>query len=248
MGKNGLTRKKKEESINDRTIQERFEAKFTKSNGCWEWEAGEFRDGYGAFGFAGRTQKAHRVAYQLYVGEIPTGMCVCHHCNNRRCVNPDHLFLRKVTESIQDRFESKLTKSDGCWEWNAFKMGSGYGQFGLAGHMQYAHRVSYQLYIGEIPTGLYVCHKCDNPGCVNPAHLFLGTPADNVHDCENKGRGFHPGAPGTRNGHAKLTEVQVIEIRAKYGEGVRIAALAKEFGVSRRAIYHIVYHTSWAKI
>ena len=93
---------------------------------------------------------------------------------------------------VLERFEEKLVKGrrEDCWEWMACKNSGGYGYFGFEGKVQLAHRVAYQLYVGEIPDGLCVCHKCDNPGCVRPDHLFLGTRADNTHDCENKAEAF----------------------------------------------------------
>ena len=154
----------------------------------------------------------------------------------------------KMRETIQERFESKFTKSDGCWEWEAGKVRNGYGTFRIAERKQRAHRVAYQLYVGEIPDGMYVCHRCDNPSCVNPEHLFLGTNADNVHDRENKGRGKYviPDNSGEKNSSAKLTCAQVVEIWARHSDGERVVNLAKEFGVSQSAIYKIVYGLTWA--
>lgn len=85
----------------------------------------------------------------------------------------------------------------GCWEWRGNRYGgrspeTAYGEFFYGGRKGYAHRFSYEHYIGPIPDGMQVCHHCDNPICVNPAHLFLGTHADNAADRETKGRGKHP--------------------------------------------------------
>ena len=82
----------------------------------------------------------------------------------------------------------KIVETDECWEWIAFKNKDGYGLFGYNGKNQKAHRVSWQLHNGPIPDGLCVLHKCDNPSCVNPNHLFLGTNADNIKDRVNKNR------------------------------------------------------------
>lgn len=149
-------------------------------------------------------------------------------------------------KTVQDRFEEKFEKCDGCWNWTASKNRGGYGQFYLAGRQQKAHRVSYQLYVGEIADNLHVLHHCDNRACVNPAHLFLGTNTDNVHDCENKGRGVHPS--GEKHGSAKLTEEQVKTIRTRRGEGVYSSVLEKEFGISQPNISNIVHYRIWAKI
>lgn len=150
-----------------------------------------------------------------------------------------------MTGTIQERFEDKFTKSDGCWEWNAYKNPKGYGAFSFNGRQRLAHRIAYQLYVGEIPDGLFVCHHCDNPRCINPSHLFLGTVSDNNRDRGNKGRGKDQ--YGEKHCCSKLTSAQVIEIRAKYSEGTTQVNLAKEFGVGQAAISKIICGRTWTK-
>ena len=119
---------------------------------------------------------------------------------------------------LAERFWAKVDRRgpDDCWNWTAMTHPDGHGRIGEGGHygrMLYAHRVSYELHIGPIPPGLVVMHKCDNPRCVNPAHLQLGTDADNHRDCWNKGRSpFKPSMPGASHPLAKITPAIAAEV------------------------------------
>ena len=157
----------------------------------------------------------------------------------------------KFTEKDISRFWSKVNKSEdqnACWEWQASLQNKGYGQFqhgGRAGSMYLAHRIAWELTNGEIPDGLCVLHNCpngDNPKCVNPSHLFLGTQLENIKDSINKERYTR----GEKQGHHKLTEAQVLAIRQQYKIGnITQTKLALDFGVSRRAIGMILNRTNW---
>jgi hypothetical protein len=145
------------------------------------------------------------------------------------------------------RFWSKVDKSggpDACWIWAAGKTAAGYGELGIHKHIVYSHRLAWILTYGEIHDGLCVCHKCDNPPCCNPDHLFLGTASDNATDMVKKGRNFVPKefAPqGEKHSHHKLTELQVLEIRKRYFvEKEMQKTLAREFGVSPSCIEYVV--------
>lgn len=229
-----------------RTVQERFEEKVEKGGGdeCWEWMASKTWGGYGYFGLNGKAQYAHRVAYELYLEEIPDGFQVFHYCNNPSCVNPSHLFLK----TPQERFEKKFVKggANDCWEWIGSKDRYGYGHIQLDGWPQLAHRISYQLYVGEIPIGLLICHHCDNPSCVRPDHLFLGTDADNTRDCISKGR--LSDRSGENNGQAKLTNEDIRTILAMWANGTRGIDIAREFGVTKSTISKIVRGDAWTHI
>ena len=153
-------------------------------------------------------------------------------------------------KSLEERFWSKvdIRGSDDCWEWLAGKTSAGYGEITRGRVCEgtiYAHRYSWELRYGSIPGGLHVCHHCDNPGCVNPAHLFLGTDADNMKDCVEKGRSNR----GQRNGQAKLTNDQVLSIRKEYAKGyIAQEKLARKYNVKRQAISKIVRREAWTHI
>lgn len=112
---------------------------------------------------------------------------------------------------------------------------TGYAQVQHNGKPHLAHRVSYMLHHGPIPDGMFVCHKCDEKSCVNPDHLFLGTPAENSRDMMVKGRS----AAGEANGFAKFTNVQIREIKDKLAVGQSKHSLAREYGITRTHIRRI---------
>jgi hypothetical protein len=152
-------------------------------------------------------------------------------------------------KSLEQRFFAKVDKGgeSGCWEWTAGK-GKGYGRFQIGDKACEAHRVSYELHHGPIATGFFVCHSCDNRGCVNPDHLFLGTNAENTADKVAKGRqarGHSIWRRRTVRGGAKLSEADIIAIRAST-ETQR--ACAKRFGISNQQISRIKAGKRWAHL
>ena len=146
-----------------------------------------------------------------------------------------------------DRFYAKLAPNpeNGCLEWQGWADRSGYGRININGKGVYAHRLAYELAIGPIGD-LKVLHKCDNPRCCNPEHLFLGTMRDNMQDMVKKGR--HNTCSGSKHGRARLTEAQVLEMRSKAGQGASAKDLASEYGVSRNQVYSILNRTRWTHI
>lgn len=160
--------------------------------------------------------------------------------------------------NAEDRFWAKVNKTDGCWLWTGCTVRGGYGQFSTNKHLISAHRYSYALHSGPIPDQLNVCHRCDNPACVRPDHLFLGTQAENIADKVAKSRqakGSTHGtkvkpervARGTRQGTSKLTDDQVRAIRALRPH-LTVRALALQFGVSSSTIQDIVTWQIWKHI
>jgi len=153
---------------------------------------------------------------------------------------------RKPT-SLITRFECKfLKKCDSeCWPWTASVKENIYGKFYIGQHtMRYAHRVSYELYIGPIPLGLNVLHKCDNTLCVNPRHLFLGTQKDNVQDMIIKKRDRRGICRG-ENGQAKLCAEDVQKI---INSSLSTKALASAFRVSSQCISDIKSGRTWEHV
>lgn len=155
--------------------------------------------------------------------------------------------------ALASRFWPKVRKADGCWEWLGSKNSRGYGRIYGGG---FAHRVAWTQAIGAIPNGMFVCHRCDNPSCVNPDHLFLGTQRDNMRDCKAKGRNSPPpandsyrrnfGREGEAHPGARLTAAQVRRIREVYtGRRGEQLALAREYGVSPSTVHLIVHGRKW---
>lgn len=152
------------------------------------------------------------------------------------------------------RFWKSVVNSDDCWNWIAGKNDKGYGVFWFDGKNSTAHRFSYEIHLGEIPKGMFVCHSCDTPHCVNPAHLFLGTNRDNVADKCAKGRqarglaiSLNRRLPrGENSPNSKLTASDIVAIRAS--TGISQADLAKRFGVVQSQISAIRRGASWSHL
>jgi len=138
---------------------------------------------------------------------------------------------------------SRVNRTENCWNWDGAKRGP-YGGLHWDNKHLLAHRVSWQLANGEIPEGMCVCHKCDNPLCVNPEHLFLGTKTDNNKDRDSKKRQ----ATGERNAASKLTADDICFIRYFHKVGYSQRTIAKNFNVSQPQIGNIVNRINWGYI
>ena len=150
-------------------------------------------------------------------------------------------------------FASKLqdnttVREDGCWMFTGSWDGFGYGEMRCDGVRMRAHVASYKIHKGTIPEGMYVCHECDNPWCVNPEHLFLGTLSDNIKDMWAKGRGVLQDTKGELNGCAKLNSDDVLEIRKLADEGYSLADLGHLFNVHLSTAWKIVHRKTWRHI
>ena len=144
--------------------------------------------------------------------------------------------MKKVDPII--RFNQKYIKENSCWIWVSALNSSGYGQIYINGTTKLAHRFSYEIHKGLISNGLHVCHTCDNPKCVNPDHLFLGTNKDNVLDKLNKSR--HPVGSNAKN--SKITEIQAISIKKDSRSNREIA---KDYGISHQVVCGIKNNKYW---
>lgn len=153
----------------------------------------------------------------------------------------------RVPEPFWDR--ATIGSNDECWPWKRNTNPQGYGTLKAQGKMQRAHRLAYELSRGPIPEGMVVCHTCDNPSCVNPHHLFLGSQRDNVRDMMSKGRQSDTAKSGESNLSAKLTAPQVVAIRELYASKEHSQSdLATMFGVTRQQISLIVNRKNWTHI
>lgn len=152
------------------------------------------------------------------------------------------------TRSTEQDFWSRLKKAEnGCLEFCGCRSSDGYGRLIFQGRKISAHRLAYELAVGQIPEGMAVCHKCDNPACANPDHLFLGTQLENIADRVRKGRdGDHR---GTANGRSKLKECDAIRIRQLHASGeFTKAEIAKQYGVSDVLVGLVVRNRIWTHV
>lgn len=167
--------------------------------------------------------------------------------------------MTRKPRTPSERFCDRVDKRDsgGCWIWTGHKDKDGYGVFWYNGKSVRAHRFSYELYNGVIPSGMVCCHRCDNASCVNPGHLFYGTTQDNVNDRDSKMRASRgdshwtrkPGASdvykGSLNGNSRLSESDVDHIRKCADTGI---SLSNRYGVSTSLISAIRNRKMWRHI
>lgn len=173
------------------------------------------------------------------------GMCPSHYMRERRYGDPLGGGLRQIRGTVEERL-LKMIEIDpitGCWIWSRDCTDFGYGQMSVDGHPRLVHQVSYETFIGPRVVDMLVLHRCDNPPCCNPEHLYLGTAQDNMNDMVARGRDRK--ARGEASGTAKLTEQQVREIRAS---DLLLRQLVERYGVSERTIIEVRARRTWKHV
>ena len=172
--------------------------------------------------------------------------CASDNGRARKMLNLSRKNSATIDKGLEVRFWEKVKKGPSCWEWTANKDKKGYGRIAATSAVKNlkAHRVSYELHNGPIPPGLSVLHTCDNPGCVRPDHLFLGTNADNMKDMINKGRGRR----GERNPNSRLTAAAVKDIRESTMRGESLRNIAARLRVSPSAVHSVAKERTWRHI
>lgn len=160
---------------------------------------------------------------------------------------------QQIKIPLEERFWNKVKKTPYCWLWTASTKNTGYGQFGIKTkkpRTRYAHRVAYELTYGKIPSKLFVCHKCDNPLCVNSKHLFLGTNKDNMQDAKRKGRTtkgrINFSCRGELNPSSKLSIKDIKKIRKLFIKRKTDGQIGKIFNITKWTVFHIRHKNTWS--
>lgn len=165
------------------------------------------------------------------------------HKGNRVFCSKSCWYNTRTSKSIEESFWERVNKTNSCWIWTG-QAPNGYGRIDRSTGSYSSHRVSWELHFGRVPEGMHVLHKCDNPLCVNPEHLFLGSQVDNNTDKISKSRQ----AKGEDFPHAKLTEEKVREIREMTKQGYSQVELAQIHKIDNSRICAIVNGNSWRHV
>lgn len=185
----------------------------------------------------------------------PKGVCV--DCGGptslRRVPRCRACFRSNVRAKALAEFWNRTDRSGECWVWTGDKLPTGYGVVrwkGLPHRHTRVHRIAWELARGPIPDGLWVLHRCDNPPCIRPDHLFLGTNADNMADMAAKGRWRPPAVPllGERHPRSRLTDEAVRQIRARRRAGEPLAVIARDFGIAQTTVSGIALGHAWRHV
>lgn len=191
---------------------------------CWLWTGKPGLHGHGQIGIRGKTFLVHRLMYMLEIGEIPISRKLYRTCKNKLCVNPNHLYLNdtnikdgifsktdieRFQQNVQFKFlDNGQLDHESCWEWTNCCDEEGYGKIGIKNKIYLTHRIAYMIERGKIPKEYCVRHDCDNPPCVNPNHLRIGTMDDDIQDKVLRNRQ----AQGDTHPQSTLTSIDIREI------------------------------------
>lgn len=172
--------------------------------------------------------------------------------------------MSNCEKEAEERFWIKVKKTKDCWLWTAYKDKNGYGRFWFDKKLMLSHRFSWEIKNGKIKEGMFACHSCDNPTCVNPDHLFIGTCLDNMRDAKAKGKYVGRGQyfmrdyslkrkmenlpRGENHPNSKMTEKKVIEARKLREMGFPIGKLARKFGLTYTPMYMILKRKHWRNV
>lgn len=173
-------------------------------------------------------------------------LCSMHEARKRKGAQRKYIQGSMTNENIRKKIFIKrlVNSSTGCWEWMGQLSSDGYGRMSFNRKLYLAHRMSAKLFLAfDLSSPLKVLHKCDNPRCVNPEHLFIGTVADNMKDKQRKGR-----QRGTRIGTAKLNEEKVVDIILSMRQGIPNRDIASQYGVTIDCIYKIKIGKNWRHV
>lgn len=210
------------------------------NDGCWIW-VGCTSGRNAVITISGKTKSVKRLLLSnKYPSSDLTGYLKSS-CGNIKCLNPDHVITK------QQWFNSLIKENTdtGCLEWQGFKKG-GYGYFYVNGREKAVHRMQYEKFKGLIPKGYNVCHSCDNPPCVNPDHLWVGTQQENIKDMISKGRDLK--AIGPRNKNSKISSHQAREVKLLYSQGHTIKNIHLKLGLTYKTVQHICNGTTWKHV
>jgi hypothetical protein len=214
--------------------------------------------------FVEKTCENCKKSYKSKIGYNVNGRFCCAKCWYewvKKNPKTHHQYSEEERLLIMKRkFEEKVIRKEGCWDWKGYCDPCGYPRFGIGRYEKIrGHRVSWILHKGPIENGKYICHHCDNPRCTNPDHLFMGTPKDNEQDMTDKGRRVtvlgrlgnrnkRPTTTGEKNPGAKLKEKSVIEIKKRLKMGVTKRRIARDFHVGITTIGRIERGETWKHI
>lgn len=173
---------------------------------------------------------------------------LCNTCYARRMKHEQTIGTPSAADEARLLSKVSPEPTSGCWLWLGAYAANGYGEFTYGYRKEPAHRASWRILRGPPPADRFVCHRCDNPACVNPDHLFLGTARDNALDMNAKGRATTKRARGELASKAKLTADQVIEARLRHEAGERTGVLARHYGISSPAMGAILLRRNWRHV